>query len=76
MSPITKQSYKIKIEFIEQTQEILLGLWKGEKMEEEEEELIKTILLFTYSIRVKDYKWIPTINFSQQPKRTSLFIDY
>lgn len=43
-----------KIEFLEQTQETLLGFIKErEKEEEEESELVKTVLLFTYSIRVQ-----------------------
>lgn len=49
MPPIIEQSYEINIDFLEQTQETLLGLWEREKMEEEEEEeLVKIVLLFTY----------------------------
>lgn len=46
----------IKIEFLEQTQENLLVLRKREMREEEQQELVKTVFLFTFPIRAKGYK--------------------
>lgn len=56
-----KYQERIKIEFFEQTKEILLVLWKRKKKEEEEQEFVKTIFLFTFPIMV-GYKWIIITN--------------
>ena len=54
-----------KIEFLEQTQETLLGLKKRENREEEQQQkLVYTVFLFTFPIRekVKSESQKPTLN--------------